>query len=173
MTLSPTASIATENWAPDWIYGAPEEIQSQIAQRHFEDALALIQKCEEYLQKNNSFYNCVEIQEKTKGLKTVLSSVLLHELSNTQCRNLQAVLRSSRRLLKLLLEMGKGREACNILLRVCTTAIRTSQRLARRNNLAFSELFFCDLAQVASEFSRSFSAQVACTSGEYFRIYKN
>lgn len=66
MTLSPSASILTENWAPEWVYAAPEEIQAQIAQRHFEDSLALIQKCEDFLQKNNSFYNCQEIVEKVR-----------------------------------------------------------------------------------------------------------
>ena len=165
MTLSPTSeSVVTENMAPDWLYSASEEIQAEIAQRHFEDSLELIQKCEEYLSKNNNFYNCAEVQEKVKGLKTLLSTVLLHELSNSQCRNLQSVLRSSRRFLRLLVEMGKGREACNILLRVCTTAIRTSQRQARRNNLVVSELFFCDLAQVATEFLRAFNKQIGCTS---------
>jgi exocyst complex component 8 len=163
-TLSPTASMKTENLAPEWLNSAPEEIQAEIAQRHFEDSLVLIQKCEDYIMKNPSFYNSEEIQDKVKSLKTILSSVLLHELSTTQCRDLQSVLRSSRRLLKLLVEMGKSREASSILLKVCTTAIRTSQRQARRNNLPVSELFFCDLAQVASEFLRAFQAQVACTS---------
>lgn len=164
MTLSPTASIKTENLAPEWINSAPEEIQAEIAQRHFEDSLALIQKCEDYMHRNPVFYNSEDIQEKVKGLKTILSSVLLHELSTAQCRDLQSVLRSSRRLLKLLVEMDKSREASSILLKVCTTAIRTSQRQARRNNLPVSELFFCDLAQVASEFLRAFQSQVACTS---------
>lgn len=164
MTLSPTASIMTENFGPEWLNYAPEEIQAEIAQRHFEDSLILIQKCEDYIQKNPAFYNCDEIQDKVKSLKTILSSVLLHELSTQQCRDLQSVLRSSRRLLKLLVEMGKSREASSILLKVCTTAIRTSQRQARRNNLPVSELFFCDLAQVASEFLRAFQSQVACTS---------
>jgi exocyst complex component 8 len=163
-TLSPTSSIMTENLAPEWLNSAPEEIQAEIAQRHFEDSLTLIQKCEDYLQKNPPFYNSEDIQDKVKSLKTILSSVLLHELSTAQCRDLQSVLRSSRRLLKLLVEMGKSREASCILLKVCTTAIRTSQRQARRNNLPVSELFFCDLAQVASEFLRAFQSQVACTS---------
>lgn len=164
MTLSPTASMAAENLAPEWLSTAPEEIQAEIAQRHFEDSLMLIQKCEDYIQKNSSFYNSEEIIDKVKSLKTILSTVLLHELSTAQCRDLQSVLRSSRRLLKLLVEMGKSREASSILLKVCTTAIRTSQRQARRNNLPVSELFFCDLAQVASEFLRAFQSQVACTS---------
>lgn len=164
ITLSPTASMKTENLAPEWLNSAPEEIQAEIAQRHFEDSLILIQKCGDYMQKNPAFYNSEDIHDKVKSLKTILSSVLLHELSTAQCRDLQSVLRSSRRLLKLLVEMGKSREASSILLKVCTTAIRTSQRQARRNNLPVSELFFCDLAQVASEFLRAFQSQVACTS---------
>ncbi|KAG5671753.1 hypothetical protein PVAND_001932 [Polypedilum vanderplanki] len=166
VTLSPTASIMTENLALEWLITAPEEIQAEIAQRHFEDSLLLIQKCDDYIQRNPGFYNVNEVQEKIRNLKSILSSVLLHELSIAECRDLQSVLRSSRRLLKLLVEMGKSREASTILLKVCTTAIRTSQRQARRNNLpvSVSELFFCDLAQVASEFLRAFQTQAACTS---------
>lgn len=162
--LSPSASMTPENLAPEWLVSASEEIQAEIAQRHFEDSLHLIQKCDDYIQKNPSFYNVNEIQEKIKNLKTILSSVLLHELSIAECRDLQSVLRSSRRLLKLLVEMGKSRESSTIFLKVCTTTIRTSQRQARRNNLPVSELFFCDLAQVVSDFLRAFQKQSACTS---------
>ncbi|XP_039447474.1 exocyst complex component 8 [Culex pipiens pallens] len=166
--LSPSASasvsIIVEKQAPDWLASAPEEIQAEIAQRHFEDSLTLVQKCEEHLAKDSSFANAAEIGEKIKTLKTTLSSVLMQELSSSQSRSLQAALRSSRRPLKLLVEMGKAREACGILLRVCSTAIRTSQRQARRNNLAVSELFFCDVAQVSSEFLRAFSSKASCTS---------
>ncbi|EDS34788.1 exocyst complex-subunit protein, 84kD-subunit [Culex quinquefasciatus] len=166
--LSPSASasvsIIVEKQAPDWLASAPEEIQAEIAQRHFEDSLTLVQKCEEHLARDSSFANAAEIGEKIKTLKTTLSSVLMQELSSSQSRSLQAALRSSRRPLKLLVEMGKAREACGILLRVCSTAIRTSQRQARRNNLAVSELFFCDVAQVSSEFLRAFSSKASCTS---------
>uniref|UniRef100_A0A0K8TTL2 Exocyst complex component 8 n=1 Tax=Tabanus bromius TaxID=304241 RepID=A0A0K8TTL2_TABBR len=154
----------SENWAPEWLAIAAEEIQGLIAQRHFEDALALIQKSEEYLASDSSFWNASEISGKIKALKTNLTSVLIHELSNCQSRSLQAALRSSRRPLRLLGEMGKARQACGTLLKVCTTAIRTAQRQARRNNLEISELFFCDLAQVASEFLRAFNSQGACVS---------
>lgn len=101
-----------------------------------------------------------------KELKINLAIVLLQELSNCQCRSLHAALRSSRRPLKLLATMGKAREACVSLLRVCSSAIRSAQRQARRNNLAISELFFCDLAQVAIEFLRAFNNQAACISSK-------
>lgn len=101
-----------------------------------------------------------------KQLKNNLSNVLLFELSNCQSRSLHAALISARRPLRLLAEMSKAREACGTLLRVCTSAIRTSQRQARRNNLEISQLFFCDLTQVASEFLKAFSSQGACISSK-------
>lgn len=163
-TLSNSESVSEIVFAPEWLSSSPEEIQTLIAQRHFEDALTLIQKCDEYISKDSTFYNSADIIEKVKELKNVLSNVLLQELSNSQTGSLQAALRSSRRALKLLGEMGKARDACGTWLRVCTTAIRTGQRQARRNNLSVSDLFFCDLAQVASEFLRAFSSQAACSS---------
>ncbi|XP_055375200.1 exocyst complex component 8 [Condylostylus longicornis] len=166
ITGSPTEenNSVTENWAPDWLAIAPEEIQSFIAQRHFEEALNLIQKSEEYIAYDSTFWNASEISGKIKNLKTSLSNVLIEELSNCQVRSLQAALRSSRRPLKLLAEMGKARQACGKLLKVCSNAIRMTQREARRNNAEISELFFCDLSQVVSEFLRAFSNQPACVS---------
>lgn len=166
--LTPTEETASvsENWAPEWLATASEEIQALIAQRHFEDALSLIQKSEEFLEKDSTFWNSAEIAGKIKNLKTELSNVLIHELSIYQNRNLQATLRSTRRPLKLLGEMGKARQACATFLKVCTSGIRGAQREARRNNLEVSELFFCDLAEVATEFMRAFKSQAACVSCE-------
>lgn len=152
---------------------APEEIQAMIAQRHFEETLVLITKCEEFLAKDQTVYGATDFNDKIKHLKTNLCTVLLLELSNCQSRSLHAALRSSRRPLKLLSEMGKAREACGTLLKVCSTAIRTSQRQARRNNLEISELFFCDLAQVASEFLKAFSSQAASISSKFIFVFVN
>ncbi|XP_059621396.1 exocyst complex component 8 [Phlebotomus argentipes] len=163
-TLSPTTEHTPLIFAPDWLSSAPEEIQALIAQRHFEDTLALLQKCEEYLARDSAFHGAAEMREKMKNLKASLVSVLLLELSASQSRSLQAALRSARRPLKLLAEMRKAREACGALLGVCTTAIRTAQRQARRNNLGVAEIFFCDLAQVVAEFVGAFGTQAACTA---------
>lgn len=152
-------------YAPEWLNCSPEETQALIAQRHFEDALSLIQKTEEHLARDSSFHNATEIGAKIKDLKVHLTSVLLTELSNCQSRSqLSAALRSSRRPLKLLGDMQKAREASGTMLAVCTSAIRTSQRQARRNNLEISDLFFCDLALAVNEFLRAFGRQAACTS---------
>lgn len=160
-----TASPST-NYGPDWLLAAPEEILTMIAQRHFDETLQLIVEAEEYLVRDATFDGAVELAEKIKQQKANLGTVLLLELSGSQSRSLNAALRSARRPLKLLAAMGKAREACGTLLRVCSTAIRTSQRQARRNNLAISELFFCDLAHVAIEFLKAFVNQAACVSSK-------
>ncbi|XP_036342888.1 exocyst complex component 8-like [Rhagoletis pomonella] len=165
--LSPTESQAgkvVENYGPEWIAIASEEIQTLIAQRHFEDAQALIKRTQEYLTKDANFVNAKQIAEKVKALETQLTDVLLQELSNCHCRNLQVTLRASRRSLKILVDIGRARQACGTLLKVATMALRTAQREARRNNAEISELFFCDLTQVACEFLSAFETQPACVS---------
>lgn len=165
-----TASPST-NYGPDWLLTAPEEILTMIAQRHFDKTLQLITDSEEYLDRDATFDGAAELAEKIKHQKGNLGTVLLLELSGSQSRSLNAALRSARKPLKLLATMGKAREACGTLLRVCSTAIRTSQRQARRNNLAISELFFCDLAHVAIEFLKAFVNQAACVSSKSVLVY--
>lgn len=165
-SVSASTELLEEVYAPDWVVSAQEEIHTLIAQRHFESALSLITQCEEYFAKTKTFVNANDIIGKVKQLKNDLSTVLLDELSNCQTRSLPAALLSSRVKLKLLADMGKGREACGTMLKVCTAAIRSSQREARRNNLEISQLFFCDLSQVASEFLKVFKNQAACMSSK-------
>lgn len=62
--LSPDSQSVKINWGPDWLCMAPEEILAMIAQRHFEDALATITKCEEYFARDATFHNSVEIIDK-------------------------------------------------------------------------------------------------------------
>ncbi|XP_013115861.2 exocyst complex component 8 [Stomoxys calcitrans] len=168
LDISPTESTAhkvEEQMGPEWIQSATDEIQTFIAQRHFEEAEALIKRCQEFLGQDKTFKNSAEIEDKIKQLEKQLTDVLLQELSKCHARNLQVALRSSRRSLQILVDMGKARQACGTLLKVCSIALRTSQREARKNNAEISELFFCDLAQVASAFLLSFDArQPACVS---------
>lgn len=106
------------------------------------------------------------IQAKIKQQEQKLTNVLLQELSNSHNRNLQIALREVRRPLKILVEMGRSRQASATLLKVCTVSLRVAQREARRNNAEISELFFCDLTQVACDFLCAFEQQPACVSGE-------
>lgn len=162
-----------ENIGPEWIYTAADEIQTFIAQRHFEEAESLIKRCQEHLGQDKNFENAMEIESKIRKLEKDLTDVLLQELSKCHARNLQVALRSSRRVLLILVNMGKARQACGTLLRVCSTALRSAQREARKNNAEISELFFCDLAQVSCEFLASFESQPACVSGKLIKYVLN
>lgn len=169
--ISPTDSQSAvvrkeENMAPDWIHSATDEIETFIAQRHFEDAESLIKRCKDFLQQSKTFVGVVEIEEKVMQLERQLADVLLQELSKCHARNLEVALRSTRRCLQILVNMGKARQASGTLLKVCSIGLRTAQKEARKNNAKISELFFCDLAQVACAFLLSFESQPACVSGE-------
>lgn len=72
-TLSPTSTLGEQdmpmiNNGPDWLTTAHEEIHTLIAQRHFEDALALIIKCEEYFTKDSAFFNSSETIDKVRPI---------------------------------------------------------------------------------------------------------
>lgn len=149
---------------PEWIHTLSEEMQSEIAQRHFEECLASIQKCEVFIKQNPNSANAGETRDKLKSLKAILADVLLNELSTTKKRDLQSVLRTSRRTLMLLVDMGKSRESSSIFLKVTSVALRMSQKNNRRNNLPVAELFFSDLAKIVSEFLRAFQSNEACIS---------
>lgn len=68
--VSPTSTVSeveiNVRYAPEWVASAQEEIHTLIAQRHFEEALALITKCEEYFAKDNTFHNAAEIIQKVR-----------------------------------------------------------------------------------------------------------
>lgn len=174
--LTPTQPMPSKfngNNGPEWIYTATDEIQTFIAQRHFEEAEMLVKRCQDLLSEDKSFDIAMEIESKVQQLEKQLMEVLLQELSKCHARNLQVALRSSRRCLQILVNMGKARQACGTLLKVCSLALRTAQREARKNNTEISELFFCDLAQVACEFLSSFETQPACVSGKHMIIFFN
>ncbi|XP_055906320.1 exocyst complex component 8 [Eupeodes corollae] len=164
--LSPSENINNieENWGPDWLSSAPDEIEAFIVQRHFEDALALLQKSEQHIKKDDTFWNCAEISAKIKKLRTNLVNVLLQDLSNCQNRSLPLALLLSGKPLKLLVEMRRERQACATLLRVSTVTIRASQRETRRGNQDISQIFFRDMAHVVTEFLKAFGEQSACVS---------
>ncbi|SPP89575.1 exocyst complex component 8 [Drosophila guanche] len=162
---SPPEPKSLENETPEWLSTASEEIQTLVAQRHFEDAQDLIKRTQEYVKGENrkKVPQAESIESKVKQQELKLINVLLKELSKSN-RNLQIALRAAQRPLKILVEMGRYRQASASLLKVCAVSLRVSQREARRNNADISELFFCDLTQVACDYLTAFEQQPACVS---------
>ncbi|XP_017849880.1 exocyst complex component 8 [Drosophila busckii] len=156
-----------EDETPEWLSTASEEIQTLVAQRHFEDAQTLIKRTLEFLrlaEHKKKLPQADSIESKVKQQEQKLTNVLLQELSNSHNRNLQIALRAARRPLSILVEMGRSRQASATLLKVCTVSLRVAQREARRNNAEISELFFCDLTQVACDYLSAFEQQPACVA---------
>lgn len=94
-TISPTPTVIDSKvvnirYAPEWMVSAQEEIQTLIAQRHFEEALAMITKCQEYFAKDKSFHNASEIIQKvvtvTHGMKMPLSILTVDKFSGETTR---------------------------------------------------------------------------------------
>lgn len=172
-TTSPPSDAqpkSLEDETPEWLSTASEEIQTLVAQRHFEDAQSLIKRTQEFLrlaENTKKVLQAASIGEKMKQQEQQLTNVLIKELSNSHNRNLQIALRAARRPLRILVDMGRSRQASATLLKVCTVSLRVAQREARRNNAEISELFFRDLTQVACDFLRAFEQQPACVSGMF------
>lgn len=170
---SPTEPKSLEAETPEWLSTASEEIQTLAAQRHFEDAQELIKRTQEFMRSENrkKVHQADAIELKVKQQEQKLIDVLIKELSNSHNRNLQIALRAAKRPLKILVEMGRYRQASATLLKVCTVSLRVAQREARRNNADISELFFCDLTQVACDFLTAFEQQPACVSSECLQYF--
>jgi len=170
---SPGEPKSLEDETPEWLSTASEEIQTLVAQRHFEDAQELIKRTQDFMRnesrKKVPLADAIESKVKQQELKLI--NVLLKELSNSHNRNLQIALRAAKRPLKILVEMGRYRQASATLLKVCAVSLRVAQREARRNNADISELFFCDLTQVACDFLTAFEQQPACVSGEFRPLF--
>lgn len=88
--ISPSESTMSEcetaniSYAPEWLLRVHEEIHTLIAQRHFDDALGLITKCEEYFTNDSSFQNANEIIKKVILLKRVSSIKILYFASSVK-----------------------------------------------------------------------------------------
>ncbi|KAH8382529.1 hypothetical protein KR009_004001 [Drosophila setifemur] len=163
---SPGEPKSLEDETPEWLGTASEEIQTLVAQRHFEDAQEMIKRTQDFLRtdKRKKIPQAEAIENKVKQQEQKLINVLLKELSNGHNRNLQIALRAAKRPLKILVDMGRYRQASATLLKVCAVSLRSAQREARKNNADISELFFSDLTQVACDFLTAFEQQPACVS---------
>ncbi|XP_026465059.1 exocyst complex component 8 [Ctenocephalides felis] len=162
---------------PDWVMQSPDELQVLVAQRHFDDALVLLQQTQEYIKTNEQ--NCPtlgELKTKIENGKASLANVLMSELAVPQGRSLCAALRASRNTVKLLVQLNHASQACDLFLKVSSNALRAGQRQARREGPhahiglmsspvpKLAELFFCDIAEVCREFLKLFANEKSCFS---------
>lgn len=91
----------------------PEDLDVFVAQRHFEDALNLLNRAREYITQHVTkaeYQDAVlsEIQRKVEMRHTALTETLMRELEVDPDKSLQGGLRAARRAVRLLNQLGRS-----------------------------------------------------------------
>ncbi|XP_072396920.1 exocyst complex component 8 [Diabrotica undecimpunctata] len=160
---------------PEWFLDIPEELDVCVAQRHFEEALSLLQKAKEYINQmtaGNEKHDHVflDIQRKVEQRQNSLTEVLMKELEVNPDKSLQGGLRAARRAVRLLNQLGRENQSCNLFLKLCSSMLRTQCKRVKREgstttyirNLA--SVVFTNMCHMSDEFLRAFPDSPTCAS---------
>ncbi|KAK6617456.1 hypothetical protein RUM43_014465 [Polyplax serrata] len=158
---------------PEWFLESPEEVDVLIAERHFESALELLLKCKEYFDgaqanKDDSVLN--DVRNKLEIRKKYLIDVLMKELEVSPEKSLQGGLRAARRAVRLLIALNKTTQACDLMLRLCTSIMKKELKCVKREGATvlyiqqLGTIFYHTLLDVVEEFRRVFPPLPACSA---------
>uniref|UniRef100_A0A1B6DF58 Exocyst complex component 8 n=1 Tax=Clastoptera arizonana TaxID=38151 RepID=A0A1B6DF58_9HEMI len=143
---------------PEWLSEVSEDLDVFIAQRHFEEAHSLIEKTKEFLDKAPQTSVNLEIRRKMEQRVTSLINALTSELSVSYDKSLQGGLRAARRSVRLLNQLGRTTQACDLFLRLCTSILKTQLKRVKREGATvmyvkrLGGIFFSNLADMTREF---------------------
>lgn len=160
---------------PEWLLETPEELDVYVAQRHFEDALNLLQKAKEYFahyvpQNGQPDHQFIEIKRKVEQRHFALTEVLMKELEVSPDKSLQGGLRAARRAVRLLNQLGRSTQSCNLFLKLCSSMMRTQCKRVKREGSAtvyirhLSSVVFTNMCHMTEEFLRAFPDSPSCSS---------
>lgn len=160
---------------PDWLMEAPEELDVYVAQRHFDEALALLQKTKDYIAQyhspnNQPDHTLSEIQRKVEQRHTTLTEVLMKELEVNPDKSLQGGLRAARKAVRLLNQLGRSTQSCDLFLKLCSSMLKTQYKLVKREGSTnmyvryLSSVVFTNLCHMTEEFLRAYPNSSSCTS---------
>lgn len=158
---------------PEWVLEVAEDLDSCIAQRHFEEAYGLLEKAKAYLKDAQSTPLLTEIQTKVNERGCSLVNVLTKELeSSAEAKSLQGGgLRSARRAVKLLIQLNRSAQACHLYLRLCSAVLKARLKRIKREGSTviyvkqLSAIAFSNIVEIAREFLKTFPKPTNCTSG--------
>ncbi|CAG9859377.1 unnamed protein product [Phyllotreta striolata] len=161
---------------PEWFVEIPEELDVCVAQRHFEEALSLLQKAKEYLNQASSASGdkrdtvFTDIQRKVEQRQNNLTEVLMKELEVNPDKSLQGGLRAARRAVRLLNQLGRETQSCTLFLKLCSSMLRTQCKRVKREGSTttyikhLSSVVFTNMCHMSDEFLRAFPDSPACAS---------
>ncbi|OXU24983.1 hypothetical protein TSAR_014903 [Trichomalopsis sarcophagae] len=158
--------------SPDWLLETTEDLDSYIAQRHFEDAYNLFYKAKAFVASNKTSRHLREIEIALNDRAYKLISVITKEIeSSADAKSLQGGgLRSARRAVRLLIQLERTAKACQLYLRLCSAALKASIKRVKRegSTVAYvkqvSAIAFSNMAEVAREFLKNFPCYTSCSS---------
>ncbi|KAG5870032.1 hypothetical protein JTB14_026613 [Gonioctena quinquepunctata] len=160
---------------PEWFIDVPEELDVCVAQRHFEEALALLQKAKEYISQfatvnDQSDHVMIDIQRKVEQRQNNLTEVLMKELEVNPDKSLQGGLRAARRAVRLLNKLGRETQSCDLFLKLCSSMLKTQCKRVKREGSTstyirnLSSVVFTNMCHMSEEFLRAFPDSPSCAS---------
>nr|XP_018897394.1 PREDICTED: exocyst complex component 8 isoform X1 [Bemisia tabaci] len=165
--------IETPDETPEWLLEVAEDLDVFIAQRHFEQAYKLIEKSTEYLEKNKLSNDLVaeDLKRKLDLRVKTLTNVLTKELEVSPDKSQQGGLRAARRAVRLLNKLGKSTQACDLMLKLCSSLLKTQLKRVKLEGAAvkyvtrLATVFFSNLAEMVQEFQfKAFPNSPQCAS---------
>lgn len=159
---------------PEWVLEVAEDLDSCIAQRHFEDAYSLLERARAYLKDTTMTPLLSEIQTRVNERGRSLIDVLIKELeSSSESKSLQGGgLRSARRIVKLLIQLNRSAQGCKLYLRLCSAMLKARVKRIKREGATvpyirqLSAIAFSNIGETAKEFLKLFPQSTNCTSGK-------
>nr|XP_023022434.1 exocyst complex component 8 [Leptinotarsa decemlineata] len=160
---------------PEWFIDLPEELDVCVAQRHFEEALVLLQKANDYINEclttNDQLdHVMIDIQRKVEQRQNNLTEVFMKELEVNPDKSLQGGLRAARRAVRLLNQLGRSTQSCNLFLKLCSSMLKNQcKRVKREGSTAtyvrhLSSVVFTNMCHMSEEFLRAFQDSPTCAS---------
>ncbi|XP_043461106.1 exocyst complex component 8 [Leptopilina heterotoma] len=157
---------------PEWVVEVPEDLDSCIAQRHFEEAYHLLEKAKNYLDSAHATSHLTEMKTKINERANSLVDVLTKELElSAEAKSLQGGgLRSARRAVRILIQLDRSAQACQLYLKLCSAALKARLKRVKREGATvpyikqLSAIAFSNIVEMSREFLKIFPENTNCTS---------
>ena len=161
-SLSDAEHRQAELLTADWLKDVPESLDVYIAQREFEEAVALIEKTKTYLKDFSDSHALRDVRARLNHRINQLSKVLMKELEASPSGSLRGGPRAARRAVGLLLRLGRSAKSCELFLKNHSQIISRDLEDVKKEEATslyianLSATFFRGLHSAALEFVRAF-----------------
>lgn len=155
----------------EWLLEVTEDLDSCMAQRHFEEAFNLLEKTKNYLKDAQLTPQLDDIKTKTDDRSRILVDLLTRELERSaEAQSLQGGgLRGARRAVRLLIQLDRSAQACQLYFQLCNAALKARLKRVKREGATIpyvkqlSAIAFSNIVEMVREFLKLFEETTNCT----------